>query len=56
MSQPIALGTAPRLEAARRIVLQRRIRWIVAATITYNALEGTAVRQPHRKLLRTCAT
>lgn len=40
MSQSIALGTRPRLNAARRIVLQRRIRWIVAATITYNAIEA----------------
>ncbi|GAA4756546.1 cation transporter [Amnibacterium soli] len=40
MSQLIALGTAPRLDVARRIVQQRRIRWIVAATITYNAIEA----------------
>jgi divalent metal cation (Fe/Co/Zn/Cd) transporter len=28
------------LSAARRLVLQRRIRWIVAATITYNVIEA----------------
>ncbi|MFC7457365.1 cation transporter [Brachybacterium sp. GCM10030267] len=27
-------------DAARRVVLQRRIRWIVAATITYNVIEA----------------
>jgi divalent metal cation (Fe/Co/Zn/Cd) transporter len=42
MSQPITIGTVPRLDVARRIVLQRRIRWIVAATITYNAIEAVA--------------
>ena len=28
------------LSPARRLVLQRRIRWIVAATITYNVIEA----------------
>ncbi|MGO2584668.1 MAG: cobalt transporter, partial [Brachybacterium tyrofermentans] len=32
-------ATAP-APSARRLVLQRRIRWIVAATITYNVLEA----------------
>lgn len=40
MSLPIALGTAPGMDAARRTMLQRRIRWIVAATITYNVVEA----------------
>jgi divalent metal cation (Fe/Co/Zn/Cd) transporter len=36
-----SLPLAPRpLPAARRLVLQRRIRWIVAATITYNVIEA----------------
>ncbi|MFD4960295.1 cation diffusion facilitator family transporter [Microbacterium sp. NPDC058389] len=30
----------PRLADDRRRVLQRRVRWIVAATITYNLIEG----------------
>lgn len=30
----------PTVAPARRLVLQRRIRWVVAATITYNLLEG----------------
>lgn len=37
-----ALPIAPRpLSATRRIILRRRIRWIVAATITYNVIEAT---------------
>jgi divalent metal cation (Fe/Co/Zn/Cd) transporter len=36
-----SLPLAPRpLPAARRVILQRRIRWIVAATITYNVIEA----------------
>ncbi|WP_144713272.1 cation diffusion facilitator family transporter [Curtobacterium pusillum] len=38
MSAAVQL-TAP-LSAARRSVLQRRVRWIVAATITYNVIEA----------------
>jgi len=33
-------ATGPRLTDDRRRVLQRRIRWIVAATITYNLIEA----------------
>lgn len=33
-------ATTPRPTPARRLVLQRRIRWIVAATITYNVIEA----------------
>lgn len=40
MTQSIRLGTAPRLDPARRARLQRRIRWIVGATITYNVVEA----------------
>lgn len=32
--------TAPPLTDERRALLQRRIRWVVAATITYNVLEA----------------
>ena len=32
--------TAPRLADDRRLVLQRRIRWIVTATIAYNLVEA----------------
>ncbi|MEX5302370.1 cation transporter [Kocuria sabuli] len=35
----ISLGPRP-LPAARRAVLHRRVRWIVAGTITYNVLEA----------------
>jgi divalent metal cation (Fe/Co/Zn/Cd) transporter len=35
-----AVAAGPLLAAARRAVLQRRIRWIVAATITYNVIEA----------------
>ncbi len=38
MSAAMQLG-AP-LTAARRTLLQRRVRWIVAATITYNVIEA----------------
>lgn len=38
MSAAVQLG-AP-LSGARRSVLQRRVRWIVAATITYNVIEA----------------
>ncbi|WP_144714761.1 cation diffusion facilitator family transporter [Curtobacterium pusillum] len=38
MSAAVQLGTA--LTAARRSLLQRRVRWIVAATITYNVIEA----------------
>src|SRR4051812_45715863 len=36
-----ALSTGPRpLDGARRLVLRRRIRWVVTATIAYNAVEA----------------
>jgi len=35
----ISLGPKP-LPAARRALLERRVRWIVAATITYNVIEA----------------
>lgn len=35
----ISLGPKP-LSAARRALLERRVRWIVAATITYNVIEA----------------
>jgi len=35
----ISIGPRP-LDAARRAVLQRRIRWVVAATISYNVIEA----------------
>jgi divalent metal cation (Fe/Co/Zn/Cd) transporter len=35
-----ALPITPVPSAARRLVLQRRIRWIVAGTITYNIIEA----------------
>ncbi|MFJ7288652.1 cation diffusion facilitator family transporter [Curtobacterium sp. NPDC098951] len=35
-----AVQLAAPLSAARRSVLQRRVRWIVAATITYNVIEA----------------
>jgi Co/Zn/Cd efflux system component len=35
----LSLGTKP-LRAARRVVLERRVRWIVTATITYNVIEA----------------
>ncbi|MBF4588707.1 cation transporter [Curtobacterium sp. VKM Ac-1395] len=38
MSATIQLSTP--LSAARRLLLQRRVRWIVAATITYNLIEA----------------
>ncbi|SBN64695.1 Cation efflux family protein [Curtobacterium sp. 9128] len=38
MSATIQLSTP--LSAARRLLLQRRVRWIVAATITYNVIEA----------------
>ena len=35
------LSTGPRpLDAGRRAILRRRIRWVVAATIAYNVVEG----------------
>lgn len=40
MSRTVALEGPPGAPSARRRVLQRRIRWIVAATITYNAVEA----------------
>ncbi|WP_375001466.1 cation diffusion facilitator family transporter [Aeromicrobium sp. CTD01-1L150] len=38
----LAAGSAarPGISAARRAVLERRVRWIVAATITYNVIEA----------------
>lgn len=33
-------ASAPAVSPARRLVLQRRIRWIVAITIAYNAIEA----------------
>lgn len=33
-------GPTSSLAPARRVVLQRRIRWVVAATITYNVIEA----------------
>jgi divalent metal cation (Fe/Co/Zn/Cd) transporter len=36
---PISIGARP-LSSARRALLVRRIRWIVAATITYNVIEA----------------
>lgn len=38
MSATVQIGVP--LSAARRSVLQRRVRWIVAATITYNVIEA----------------
>jgi len=38
MSAAIELGTP--LDTARRLLLQRRVRWIVAATISYNVIEA----------------
>jgi divalent metal cation (Fe/Co/Zn/Cd) transporter len=38
MSAAVQLGTP--LTAVRRSLLQRRVRWIVAATITYNVIEA----------------
>ena len=38
MSAAIELGTP--LSTARRLSLQRRVRWIVAATISYNVIEA----------------
>lgn len=38
MSATVRLSTP--LSAARRLLLQRRVRWIVAATITYNVIEA----------------
>ncbi|MEJ8283646.1 cation diffusion facilitator family transporter [Curtobacterium citreum] len=38
MSAAVQLGTP--LSAARRLLLQRRVRWIVAATISYNVIEA----------------
>lgn len=38
MSAAIELGTP--LATARRLLLQRRVRWIVAATISYNVIEA----------------
>jgi divalent metal cation (Fe/Co/Zn/Cd) transporter len=38
-----AVQLAAPLSAARRSVLQRRVRWIVAATITYNVIEAVIV-------------
>ena len=38
MSRTVQLGT-PTTDA-RRLLLQRRVRWIVAATITYNVIEA----------------
>ena len=35
----ISIGPRP-LDAARRTVLQRRIRWVVASTISYNVIEA----------------
>src|SRR4051794_17165341 len=35
-----ALGLTPPTEIGRRAVLTRRIRWFVAATITYNIIEA----------------
>lgn len=35
----LSVGPRPP-DAARRLVLQRRIRWVVTATITYNVVEG----------------
>lgn len=40
MLRPGATVTAPGLTAERRLVLHRRIRWIVAATIAYNVIEA----------------
>lgn len=40
MTRSAVLGTPPHVGADRRHVLQRRIRWIVGATIAYNALEA----------------
>ncbi|OUZ10572.1 cobalt transporter [Aeromicrobium sp. PE09-221] len=39
MTVPGTQGPEP-LSAARRSILQRRVRWIVAATITYNLIEA----------------
>lgn len=36
----MATATAPPLDAARRSVLTRRVRWVVAATITWNVVEA----------------
>jgi divalent metal cation (Fe/Co/Zn/Cd) transporter len=36
MAAGLSLGPGP----ARRVVLARRVRWLVAATITYNVIEG----------------
>ncbi|WP_284754846.1 cation transporter [Curtobacterium sp. ME-Dv--P-122a] len=38
MSTTVQLGTPT--TGARRLLLQRRVRWIVAATITYNVIEA----------------
>jgi divalent metal cation (Fe/Co/Zn/Cd) transporter len=38
MSATVQLSTP--LSTARRLLLQRRVRWIVAATITYNVIEA----------------
>jgi len=38
MSAAVQLGTP--LSTARRLLLQRRVRWIVAATISYNVIEA----------------
>jgi len=38
MSAAVELGTP--LSTARRLLLQRRVRWIVAATISYNVIEA----------------
>ena len=34
--------------APREVVLRRRVRWLVAATITYNVVEAVAARPPIR--------
>jgi len=40
MSGGTGLDTGPGLSASRREVLTRRIRWLVAATISYNVIEA----------------
>ncbi|SFP88708.1 cation transporter [Amycolatopsis rubida] len=38
--ETLSLAGAPAADAARRAVLRRRVRWLVAGTITYNVVEA----------------
>ncbi|MYW96358.1 cation transporter [Amycolatopsis rubida] len=38
--ETLSLAGAPAVDAARRAVLRRRVRWLVAGTITYNVVEA----------------